>query len=146
MSAGRKPECELAHPATFDIPPGAQDPFSVVNAGPGGRRYIFSGITTRAYFAARAPHSVPEWFMPKMSWGCPVVPSHHNVPPGALRDELVLVFEADHDPESCEAIQWVAKRNEAEAEQARWQAEFRQQTIAQWPWAWADMVLKAGQA
>lgn len=105
-----------------------------------GRR----GITTRAYFAARAPHAVPEWFFPKMPSECPLVPIWNCMPDGPLKDEIRLHFLGDIEATSFEAAEWLLARGRKAAEQTEWQAEFKRQLVAQWPWAWADMVLKAG--
>jgi len=139
-------EAAYAAPFVADIPAGAYDPYSLVNAGPGGRRHIFSGITTRAYFAVRAPHEVPEWFHAKMTWDCPAVPSYESVEQEQLRRDLVFHYQNDCAPRTEEGRAWVAAREQAIKDQARWQQEFREQCIAQWPWYWADMVLKAGAA
>lgn len=139
-------ECAYAAPMVTNIPEGGHDPLSSAPPGPGGRRRVFAGITKRAYFAARAPHQVPEWFHAKMTWECPAVPSYNAVPDGALRLDLLRHYQNDCEPVTPAGQAWVAAREAAINEQSRWQQEFREQCIAQWPWYWADMVLKAGAA
>lgn len=100
-------------------------------------------MSLRDYFIAHAPSHAPKWFFPVMP-PCPVVPSAMNVLAGSLYDDLRswrLGRERLEDL-SEEAQLWLSRRDEAEAAQEEWQAEFRRQCYAQWPCAWADLMLE----
>lgn len=89
-----------------------------------------AGLPTRAYFAAHAPAVVPEWFVPA---GLPPMPKK----PEEVSSARLKGLTADQqqnvlDRYAFEFAAW------AEANVAH-----QRQRVAQWPWAWADLVLGA---
>jgi hypothetical protein len=75
-------------------------------------------MTMREYFAARAPAEIAGWFEPKV----PPEPEHPTEP---LGDQP-------------------AAREKFASEDFDWRRNREIQRTAQWPWAWADAVLAAG--
>lgn len=116
--------------------------FGTGDLAPGASQQ-FAGMSLRDYFAAHAPAEPQKWFNPKMR-PCPVVPSHHAVPEGDLRTNLLRFYVEDWNLEdvSAEAQAWVEAKSDASEAQDAWQAEFRVQTYLQWPYAWADAMLE----
>ena len=114
------------------------------------------GMTLRQYFAARAPHQIPEWFAPTG----PSMPKAPDLP--ALGDKarsFLMNWKADPifdlGPAADEWLQHALISIEDHAAlrvyepawtayvdaHAAWERDRLRQRIAQWPWAWADLVL-----
>lgn len=131
------------------------------------------GLTIREYFAARAPHDIPDWFEPVMR--------PRPLPPAASIEALSNFKEAGlnrgwpidriqrqvdnwrHDP--CYSLADVAAPTLQEREvyerarpllvlyeerwtefreaDSEWQIERQEARVGQWPWAWADLVLQS---
>ena len=99
------------------------------------------GMSLRDYFAAHAPHQPHSWFNPVMR-SCPLVPSIQNIEDAATRVDVVMAEEGGTDPETEAGAAWIKARNHLAQEQEAWQHEFRVQRHLQWPYAWADAMLK----
>lgn len=87
------------------------------------------GMSLRDYFAAHAPRKPQDWYEPVM-------------PP---KPEPEYDHEHSYDRHGCYSIidgsQTCAALNAAE--RRRWDAEWRKQHRVQWPYAYADAMLKA---
>lgn len=103
------------------------------------------GITTREYFAARAPAEPAKWFEPVLQ-GTPPAPwktfkeRMHEEREKYQGDKRYLYA---NDPDIV-AARINEECNAHEAELKKWNDERIRQTLIQWPWAWADAVLAAG--
>lgn len=107
------------------------------------------GVSKLEYFAARAPHEVPEWFKPVMPDQAPkqttIIPRRNNHTPltpsemrhlGSWMKDPIFDLEPEYSDFRDEVISfWDATKN--------WNKEKQVQTVIQWPWAWAKMVLEA---
>lgn len=87
-----------------------------------------SWMTIRAHFAAHAPEP-QHWFEPVMPTPLPQ-------------------STWDHDHEQCGSenssrLPWECIPSN-KADRDAWFAEQEKQRLIQWPWAWADEVLRAG--
>ena len=97
-------------------------------------------VTARDYWAVRAPEEIPSWFEPVMETERPEEKSgfRHSVT-GEYRAVIYdNEFESMTEEESncwdsipMLILEWGRKRREA--------------LLSQWPWAWADLMLKAGE-
>lgn len=135
---------EPVHPQVIEFAGPTNDPISgrMVPAGT-TQRHVFTGLCLRDYFIAHAPSHAPKWFMPVMP-PCPIVPSRHKLPFDDFKIELNTFYNGNKERHELTlgALSWVEDRETAEVAQEEWQAEFRRECYAQWPCAWADMMLK----
>lgn len=92
-----------------------------------------AGMSLRAYFAAHAPAAVPEWFEALPPTPRPAVPNVPDFPLTAAGQKQAAKFEQE-----------VATPYRAAC--LAWDEAHSRQRAAQWPWAWADLVLSAGGA
>lgn len=121
------------------------------------------GMTIRDYFAIRAPREVPNWFRPAV----PELGPAPKRPQGeeydaAIRlavDEFTDNVEWPEDkkivrawsgkeyiltPEIKQAVEeWAAACKKYEEARAHHREQVEIQTMAQWPWAYAALVLRA---
>lgn len=121
-------------------------------------------VSIRQYFAARAPRAPAIWFEPnglparpvsvtptmKVTWTSDidetvtrllVAECEENL--SAFCDEMVDVGRMD--AVSANTIKQVEAQLMANrTAMAEWEHEYAVQVSAQWPWAWADAVLAAG--
>jgi len=129
------------------------------------------GMSLRQYFAARAPHEIPEWFEPTPPREMPLAPptdwayGHPGVARGDARHAFIQkaaddwrrdpVFDVETldgwtESERHILANYVARWNAYWREHAAWEAEVAQARVAQWPWAdlvlaGADLVLAAAE-
>ena len=96
----------------------------------------------RLRFAVHAPPA-PAWFRPQMAEPRPaeVLPSDSS-----LREEYLDGGETSEQPYPSPLLrQWLLEQSEAIEASSRarqeWDRELERQTLAQWPWAYADLVL-----
>lgn len=92
--------------------------------------YGHEGMSTRAYFAAHAPAEPAAWFQPK---GLPPRPADPKVP------EFPLTAAGRKQAEKFEEAVLKPWRRICD----EWTLICAEQRAAQWPWAWADLVLGA---
>lgn len=103
-------------------------------------------LSRRAYFAAHAPAEPQPWFDPVMP-PAPSVPSVATVREGwtqRQRDDWRGLddYLDDHEVDSA-VLEFRDQQREAENALAAWRVEQARQRLVQWPWAWADAILKA---
>jgi len=79
--------------------------------------FYHTGLTLREYFAAHAPAEPAKWFEAEIEPAPPI-------PSGQLTPEQILEF-----------------KNKTKD----WRKKYGMRHSAQWPWAWADAVLAAGE-
>lgn len=105
--------------------------------------HIQPGMTLRDYFIAHAPSHAPKWFFPVIE-PCPIVPSHRKLPLDDFKIELNTFYNGNKEREELTpgALVWVERRESVELAQEEWQTKFRRECYAQWPCAWADMMLE----
>lgn len=103
----------------------------------------YPGISQRQWFAAHAPAEPAPWFKP-------VVPQAPEVPdfywaPEAIRTEVVAFRNEEIElPDLSEpARAWIEQRLVAQEAREAWERARDVARTAQWPWAWADLVLNA---
>lgn len=109
----------------------------------------YGGISTLEYFAARAPREVPDWFAPVMG----KTPEAPGYPPIKGFSEAFESWEnwegeegwdKDINPGTASMVrQFVSENADYRKKLKEFAEEKYRQTIAQWPWAWAKMVLEA---
>jgi hypothetical protein len=125
------------------------------------------GLTIREYFAARAPHDIPPWFTPTLAPMPKAPPVGIDLTAYVLsRDEVdMVVFLVDgwrrdpcfdlatyaytDRPDRTAVLdrirpalaQYEAVWNGYREAHVAWHDESQRQRVAQWPWAWADLVL-----
>lgn len=104
-----------------------------------------AGMSIREYFAAQAPTDPRVWFTPVMPTKRPVTPDRDKIEDEAVRADVRRAWECDTDPETPEGAAWIEMRNDVVAQQIAWDKEQAKQLCIQWPWAWADAVLAAGE-
>lgn len=83
------------------------------------------GINCLAYFAARAPHEIPDWFIPEM-------------PPRPVNKTWV----SDDGKRTYTSYDQALYYEDAFFYD-QWEREYELQKVAQWPWYWANLVLSA---
>ncbi len=96
------------------------------------------GMTLRDYFAAHAPQEPHAWFRPVMPNPCP---EHKWEGRHAQTGEPLYFLNSYAAQKACGDDFWDAN----EEARAEWCAEFSKQNLVQWPYAWADAMLKARQ-
>lgn len=99
-----------------------------------GYDHGYEGLTTRAYFAVRAPAAVPDWFKPVM----PPEPQFQGDEPKFIGDPATFNKK---DRERYDDYQLRLRRYQDAM--IAWAAQVEPLRVAQWPWAWADLVLGA---
>lgn len=103
-------------------------------------------ITPREYFAAHAPAEVPGWFEPVMPERPAIVCTYRDSWTEKQREQWHALEEfgpeeiTDLDAEVFEARE---KYEAARLELEKWRQLKREQTVAQWPWKWAALVMGA---
>ncbi len=137
------PESGGAHtnanePAYPVIPPVGMDSSSA-----SGYPFPSAGLTRREYFAARAPADPQAWFEPVLPTPRPSLPDRFLLPP-EVRKDIEVAWDAGCDPTLPEAEAWLEMYAEAQKTLVAWDNERLKQRLIQWPWTWADAVLKAG--
>jgi hypothetical protein len=133
---------------------------------------INEGVEVRRTFALHAPRRIPDWFEPIMSAPEPQPPPNPALPVAVFGDDIGKqnyifnmlrswiddpIYDLDRivapsDPDLAALVEAArpALRAFQEAVEAYrdahrvWLADWNRQTVAQWPWAWADLVLAAG--
>lgn len=95
-----------------------------------GYDFGHAGMSLRAYFAAHAPATVPDWFKPA---GLPPLPKKPEEP-GPARLKALTEDQRKNvlDRHAFELAAWTEVSDARECQRA-----------AQWPWAWADLALGA---
>jgi hypothetical protein len=112
-----------------------------------------TGMSVREYFAAHAPHGIPDWFKPEMA-DAPNPPTLRPCSDQAVRlaenwrsDPCYDLDDAARertdlsrmDLQSLRAYEHAMRVYRAARQ--LWEEERERQKVAQWPWAWADLVL-----
>ncbi len=103
-----------------------------------------NGMTLRDYFAAHAPAEPQRWFVPLMETERPKFPQAIPNPTEAEAEEFNgygewLDLEDLKEPR---AIEYVKRRDEYERTSKAWDFAFAKALLLQWPYAWADAMLK----
>lgn len=106
----------------------------------------WGGMTRRAYFAAHAPHDIPAWFEPYIR-PAPQPPDVDVLFPFLSDQDRRLLHEWRAGELVFPLPRHLALYEEAYGEYTedleRWRLERNRAHTAQWPWAWADLVLNA---
>lgn len=102
------------------------------------------GMTLRDYFAAHAPTEPQRWFLPVMATERPKFPQAIPNPTEAEAEEFNgygdwLDLEDLKEPR---AIDYVKRRDEYDQQSKAWDVVFARELLVQWPYAWADAMLK----
>lgn len=100
----------------------------------GAYDFGYAGMSTRAYFAAHAPAVVPDWFKPVM----PPEPQFQGDEPKFVGDPATF---SKQDRKRFEDYQ--RRMRDYQDAMLAWAAQAEPLRAAQWPWAWADLVLGA---
>lgn len=109
------------------------------------------GMTMLEAFALRAPTAVPDWFQPEVPAPAPLPDVD---PPAALPDNVRFILDGwRRDSEESLSEDFLNEHPAARAWHDAWTETWRAQSVrgdllyrarmAQWPWAWARMVLDA---
>ena len=110
--------------------------------------YATDGMTQRQFFAANAPKEIPEWFIPVL----PPEPEGKWIDEDTAEavtnkfiDDEAACYRKTKDFGVPHQVQIKGLRyiNLNSDRQVAWHQNARIQTLAQWPWFWADMVLGA---
>lgn len=148
MENGQQSAYPLSETVHTGFGPTHEKIFSTVHSG---------GLTKREYFAANAPKWVPEWFNPKVPEQPKVRSNMFNAfgkgsghPMSDLyRKHYNDETESWDDPESIvpssfriEVAQYLEKLREELAAHEKWCEDVKFQRWVQWPWYWADQILK----
>lgn len=91
------------------------------------------GMTMRQFYAAQAPREIPAWFEPVM----PPLPPYGK---GFISGDGQRYYTDKSEAERIEGDDFYF---EGQQERNEWHKNLKKQRIAQWPWAWADLVLGA---
>lgn len=106
------------------------------------------GLTIRDWFAAHAPFEPQPWFEPTMPMPRPKLPLR----PTDFTDEERVELEGwgdyydTKDLKSPRVKEYATAFDAAKKESVAWDKEAVRQRYVQWPFAWADAMLKARQA
>lgn len=95
------------------------------------RGYGAEGMSLRDYFAAHAPENPPKWFIPVMP----------PPPPQRWIGDSGLEYADFMQAKAAEGIEFILNAD-AHLHDA-WLAEKERQRYIQWPYAWADEMLRA---
>lgn len=90
------------------------------------------GLTLLDYFAARAPHEIPSWFVPEMNRPCP---PHKWISESGFEYKSAYLAEQAVGEDGFHDANTDARDD--------WEREYLIQKFAQWPWFWAFMVMEA---
>ena len=109
----------------------------------GTERTVHTGISLRDYLAAHAPDKPAPWFEPQL----PERPSYPS-PEAHLSPEQLKKWKdewADHSPDKCdeEMLEFDRQYQTAHERIREWDNSYRARArYVQWPYAWADAMLK----
>lgn len=112
-------------------------PFMVPGEGP------VEGMTIREYFAARAPVEPQTWFEPKMEWSRPCLPDWRMQ---GWTDRQIAEWRSDYPPDDQVVSDFIHHLEDVQHLIEKWDRQREKQRLLQWPWAWADAVLAAGES
>lgn len=97
------------------------------------------GLTIRQYFMAHAPAEPQEWFEPAMSPRPPAPPNRYTELDQKQREMLEF---GGNDPK----VEDFRQRHAAAIKECEaWELERLRRRAVEWPAAWADAVLAAGE-
>lgn len=104
----------------------------------------FNGMTLRDYFAAHAPAEPQDWFRPVMS-APPEKPAYLTNTTPAEREELCGLWEwiSSEECKQPRVKAYAVAKEEYLAAMRKRRMEERFQRQVQWPYAWADAMLRA---
>lgn len=104
----------------------------------------FNGATLRDYFAAHAPAEPQDWFRPVMS-AQPEKPAYLTNTTPAEREELSGLGDwiCSEECKQPRVKAYAVAKEEYDAAMRKWLMDERFQRQVQWPYAWADAMLRA---